>query len=360
MSTGPKQAESALIGAFEDELHAYAGGQRDDDPSLEAARVMLFLLVLENDENDANRSAARKKLRGLEEIFQRARLDDDNWRFTGAVGAGVRGIRPKRTFALQPHHTPGDLSRLAPLAQLLWPLLPLLSFLRFHRGKTSWSGSEKYARFWHAVFVLAATNPATDSMRAVVSGLAEVVVVRYVRGRRLCVDQGALAERLAQNWLRRKSPVRRFNPKARTIQEAVTLTRNYVLQALERRLNDVLGDEGQVAASTRRRWRKEGLRPTSPTQVHDTREEKRARQRHTVAERYSLAFVARTLGVSRSTVRKALTVLESEGRMVAERSALPVAHRSAHRSTILLTRDQVKTLHDALSPAAKRRTAGAR
>ncbi len=338
--------EPTASARFEGFLLEVARGPLDSlakEPALASMQGLLVVLdsLMSSDPNVAG--PALDILRDLHMVFQWARARGDSWIWCQADARAEPAGRLKRTLELRDEHVPARLKGTFELAQGMWPVLPLASWL-FDWLRSNLPAELVDARFHEYLFVLICTRPGTAGAATKWLHILAADQLKWLARTFPGLDHIAVATKVVESFERRPLPVRRYQARARTREEAAAKVRQYVVRSIRRRANDVIRRELEgaevVPASTVRRWKMEGTVLTSPDDAVRVRKEKQARQKHVTDGCYSVAWVARTSKRARSVVQKALARAERRYGFKA---------RTGPRAT-LLTLDQVKLLAKFLPP----------
>jgi len=342
--------------AFENALLTAARGPRFwNAPALGPFRALTKLIREVASADPHTAQAALRIIHELHRVYEYARLHDDNWRDFGR--------HPKRVHDLRKEYLPKELVDLFDLAELMWPILPLVSFLRYNLAGTSWSLEQKMARMYEYAFIVLCTNPRAAGarelapMEAALLLFCEHIVKGMGRRRhRWLKDEDAvsqLVDAILDVLKSRKRAVARYRGKARTIEEAATRTRRYMQRTIRRTAYKVMRErysgKTDVPASTLNRWSRHPLQISveSPEHAQQIREEMRDRQTRPLPAGYvSEKTAAQTLGVARSTFSNALTRAERTFGFTRERRTL------GKTPTTLISAEQLDLVRQCL-PAKK-------
>ncbi len=269
-------------------VHALADG--DDDPLLDVQHPHGFAVPgLISKVAKAREQAERMNRTSLKKLR--------SWRARGCPfdAAYLPASRLLRGRGVPPRPDPSDASKVA----LLWPFSPFFVELRDAVADGASTADPPWSCRLDEVTMMVLLSNAVEFglVHAVLTGLSQRALAEGTGER----DSNAMDEAL-QKWLRRRSPLRTYRPRARTEDEAGQRVFRYVRNALLRGYSRAKGTRSDIPRSTAKRWAAAGL-VGGGRDVEAVRNEMRRRMTHE-GPYPSEAKVAARLGCARSTVQK--------------------------------------------------------
>ncbi len=234
-----------------------------------------------------------------------------------AVARKVNNVSPKRMRSWRVRGYPFDVGYM-PASPLLKPRRPdptdtayvawLWPFAEFFRELSSAikGGAHPKDPPWNyrleeVCLILLLTNAVDGGeVLGVLTGLKE----RVLKGTKKRLDGDVMADVL-ERWVGRKAPVRSYNPKARSMDDAASRAYQYVRGALLRNYKrEAKRRRALVPPQTEEGWQREGIEPPRTIlEVQRIRTFKRQHQKH-LGDLPNQKAVAKHLGCSRATVQK--------------------------------------------------------